>query len=365
VITKNPTTRINDVLATIAGTPHFPAPERARVHAFVSAWVTANHPAASAGTLGYKTFSNLMTMTDVGSAGASDVRAMRRAIFLLWYAMGDQVESAKAKMILSADVQADFVATMQKALCHSDTAAGNPAGTKYVFKDVFRANPMQFLQRNKIFISGVTVFNAATTRNTLRFMMQFNTMNNRYDFNYVGPGVVAGGRHSFDTTSVPALYWGDVPGRTTALTAGSFANIRGTELSGKYMVTTQFTGCSFCLKNTGGGLFGAHISPGYKGASRTTPTPGIDATLLAQQLCGTQPPVVGGDFGNAVPAANPFRVLGKSHSNIPGLAGYDARCTAGGGKYWMSLFGFNNAGAWEIYCQEVIDGGIGKAYRIW
>ena len=362
---KNPTTRLNDILTTINTTPHFPAPERGRVHAFASAFITTHYPPAHAGTANYRAFSNLMTMTDVGQPGNFDQRAMRRAIFLLWYAMGDQMEAAKAKMILTANVQTTFVTTMQKALCHADTAAGNAAGTKYVFKDVFRANPIQFLQRNKVFIAGVTLFNAATTQNVLRFMMEFNAAFDRYDFNHVPADAVVAGRYAFDTTSVPAVYWADVPGRTTDPGTGSFATIRGTQMSGKYMVTTQFTGCAFCLKNTGGGLFAAHVSPGYKGAKRTTPTPGIDATLLAEQLCGTRPPVAGGDFGNAAAAANPFRVFGKAHSNIPGQGGYDAQCTAGGGRNWMSLFGFHNNGAWEIYCQEIVNGDIHRVYQIW
>jgi hypothetical protein len=365
MITKNPATRINDVLATIGGTPHFPATERARVHAFASGYIGGTYPPANASTAGYKAFSDQMTMTDVRQAGSSDERAMRRAIFLLWRAMGDAMEAAKAKMILSADVQAAFVATMQKALCFSDTAAGNPAGTKYVFKDVFRANPLPFLQRNKIMVAGVSAFNAATTQNILRFMMQFDAGRDRYYFSNVSGTVVAGGRYAFDTTSVPAVYWADVPGRTAVVGTGSFAAIRGTQFSGKYMVTTQFTGCAFCLKDTGGGLFAAHVSPSYKGATRTTPTPGIDAKLLAEQLCGTSPPVVGGNFSNAPAGANPFRVFGKGHSNIPGQAGYDGRCAAGGGANWMTLFGFNNNGAWEIYAQEIINNAINSAYRIW
>ena len=362
MITKNAATRLGDVLTTIGTTPHFPPPERGRVLAFATGYMNANYPAGNAKTAAYKSFSNQMTMTDVRQAGTEDERAMRRAIFFLWIAMGDPMEAAKAKMILAGDVQASFVATMQKALCHADTAAGNDAGTKYVFKQVFRANPLQFLQRNKIMISGVTVINAGT-QNVLRFMMEFNAGRNRYEFGIVGPH--AAGKYAFDTTSVPAIYWADVPGRTTTIAAGSFAGIRGTELSGKYMVTTQFTGCAFCVKNTGGGLCAAHVSPGYKGAARPTATPGIDAQLLAEQLCGTRPPVVGGDFANAVPSANPFRVFGKSHSNIPGQGGYDPLCTAGGGKNWMCLFGFNNAGAWEIYCQEIVDDAIKRAYRIW
>jgi hypothetical protein len=31
----------------------------------------------------------------------------------------------------------------------------------------------------------------------------------------------------------------------------------------------------------------------------------------------------------------------------------------------MTLFGFNNNGAWEIYAQEIINNAINSAYRIW
>ena len=366
MITKNAATRISDILLTIATTPHFPVMERTRVSMFATGWIKANYPAANARTATYKAFSDQMTMSDVRQAGSEKERAMRRAIFLLWRAMGEEMEAAKAKMILSADVQAAFVATMQKALCYSDTAAGNAAGTKYVFKEVFRANPLQFLQRNKIMIYGVTNYNAATTQNILTFMMEFVPYRDRYDFTNVAGPVVAGGRYSFDTTSVPGVYWADVPGRGNDPRAGSFGSIRGTQFSGKYMVTTQFTGCALCLKNTGGGLFGAHVSPAYKGEhNEAVATPAIDGTVLAQQLCGTSPQVVGGDFANAPPSNSPFRVFGKAHSNIPGRAGYDAGCAGGVGKNWMTVIGFNNNGAWELYAQEIVDGGINEAYRIW
>lgn len=362
MITKNVTKRITDTLTTIATTPHFPPPERARVHAFASAFVNTHYPATNARSAGYTAFSTGMTMTDVAAAGSEEQRAMRRAIYLLWHAMGEPPHAARVKMVLAGDVRAVFVATMQKALCRGDGAAGDPAGGKYVFKNAFRADPLQFLQRNMIMISGVTTVGPGT-RNMLRFKMEFNAWKDRYEFSIVDDRG-AGGCHSFDATSVPAVYWADVPGRTTALNAGSFAGIRGTEMAGKYMVTTQFTGCSFCLKQTGGGLFAAHVSPGYKGPAREAAAPGIDGTLLARQLCGTEHPVVGGDFGNAPASPNPFHVFGKEHSNLPGQTGYDARCTLGGGQNWMSLFGFNRTGAWEIYCQEVIAGGIGDVSRI-
>jgi hypothetical protein len=53
------------------------------------------------------------------------------------------------------------------------------------------------------------------------------------------------------------------------------------------------------------------------------------------------------------------------HSNIPGQAGYDGRCAAGGGKNWMTVFGFNNNGAWELYSQEIVNDAISNAYRVW
>jgi hypothetical protein len=361
--TKDEATRITETLTTISTNTLVPANERARVHTFAQSYMNTTYPNTNSGA--YKSFSNGMTMTDVNAPGNKPQRALRRAIFLLWSAMGEPMEAAQAKAILVANVQDAYISTMQKALCFADTNNGNTAGTQYVLETIFRGNPLVFLQKNKILILGSSAFNAAADTNILRFSFHFEATRNRYEFWRVDTTAADPvGRYCFNTTSVPAIYWGDVPGRTTNVANGSFAAIRGTRLSGTSMLTTQFTGCAFCLKDNGQ-LYAAHVSPGYKGEARDVATPGIDATVMAQQLANQVATVAGGDFSNAA-GAQPFRVFGKSYSNIPGHgAGYDALCTTGGGVYWMSLFGFRNGGIWRIYGQEIVNREINDAYQIW
>ena len=66
-----------------------------------------------------------------------------------------------------------------------------------------------------------------------------------------------------DVANVPGVVWSDVPNRTRSGIAGSLAGITGTDLGdAPSMLTTQFSGCSFCYKTHLGKTFAAHIVPG-------------------------------------------------------------------------------------------------------
>ena len=106
-----------------------------------------------------------------------------------------------------------------------------------------------------------------------------------------------------------AVHWNETnsslgPGGAHNIDWAILDDIRGIRLSGNHiMVTTQFTGCSFCMQRTGAELFCAHVTPflrGYDGVNTTGPE-------LAARAVAT------GGFSNAgFVGAGPFRVYGRN-----------------------------------------------------
>jgi hypothetical protein len=162
----------------------------------------------------------------------------------------------------------------------------------------------------------------------------------------IDPGPQAG-FFQFAADNVYALPWNRVPARTNNLANGRFDQIHGTELASQFMVTTQFTGCSFCMKDAGH-TYCAHISPSGVGVA------GMTGNTLARQLAGLVPTVTPGDFANA-PGPNPFHVFGAGHGNQGFPNGYPQGLGgAVGGGTWMSVLGVQNgADHYDIYAQVV------------
>jgi hypothetical protein len=188
--------------------------------------------------------------------------------------------------------------------------------------------------------------NSGLARNILSFQFGYDVLSDRYIFK---PATIPeSGYYVFSAVSIPAVNWWDVPGRGRNLNAGSFAQIHGTELSGSnIMLTTQFTGCSFCMKDHGGHVYAAHISP----ASVLTADAACktDGATLAGQICGDIPTVTAGDFGNAAGGVNPFRVYGrdKGNQNFPG--GYPFTSSH---LDYCCIIGFETNGNWQLHCQH-------------
>lgn len=173
--------------------------------------------------------------------------------------------------------------------------------------------------------------------------------------------------HSFQSVSVLAVPWCNVPGRTHNPAAGSFATIAANELTGaNVMISTQFSGCSFCFKQSAGRLFAAHIMPDDSDPQAPKIIPGAHGMgggqIMARQLANKVPAVTGGDFGAPAPAGGAFKVYGAGYSNINGLGnGYPA--ATGGIDKWMTVFGVNRGGSWRIYTQHV-NGAQLKVHRL-
>ena len=171
------------------------------------------------------------------------------------------------------------------------------------------------------------------------------------------------GAHNFPAASVRAVGWADVPGRgavavPAAAGAASFGAIHGTELGGagvRTMMTTEFSGCSFCIKSVGGRTYAAHIMPSP--IVFGVPPP-VDGPRLAQQLEGLAPTVAAGNFANAAGGPGPFRIYGRGHSNHPHHPnGYPGQ---------MTLLGFDaGGGTWRVYSQHRVGDVLGEVVQVW
>lgn len=352
-ITKDDQQRIDETLQFIAASTLVPTQMRTAVAAFVTAFLNQRLPPGTT-RRDLRTFSRQMSMARVPHSGTEVQRNLRRAIHLLWEAMGNHQRAEEAKTCPGGDLVHDYKRSMEKAWLVSETRGGGNVGHQWVFTHGLRHHTRAFLTRNRITIRGSPRIRTDDgDRNVLDFNFSFDPLYDRYAF-----GVGGVGGMTFQTVSVPAVHWATVPGRGNAQDAGSFANVHGTELGGAtVMLTTQFTGCSFCIKDAGR-VLAAHISPSLPSQPHS-----MDGTKLARQLSGQQGGVTGGDFGNGA-GGSPFLVFGRGYSNFGDHGGYDARIQ-GGGTSSMSVIGFlRSTGQWKVYSQQVLDGRIVKAVRI-
>ena len=117
------------------------------------------------------------------------------------------------------------------------------------------------------------------------------------------------------------------------------------------MVTTQFTGCSFCMAEDGGHMYCAHVSPaGIPGfTNNTTGNP------LARRVMAT------GAFANAGGAAP--RVYGRNVGSPPNPDGYDIGA-GGGTDTYMTIVGFPGGATYNIYSQTTRENVISVARQI-
>ncbi|MCG3194811.1 MAG: hypothetical protein DIJKHBIC_04078 [Thermoanaerobaculia bacterium] len=357
-ITKDDQARIDDAFNFIAGTTLVPARMKLAVSTFVSDFIKRKLPTGSS-RQEIRNFSRGMSMAKVHHSGTEGQRALRRAIHLLWEAMENHERAEQAKLTPGIDLVYDFKRSMEKAWIVSEKKGGGLVAHKWVFDNGLKLYTKAFLRRNRLFIQGSSKIDGTQgDQNVLDFEFGFDELKDRYT---IAPKGLGG--YSFKAVSVPAVHWTDVPRRGVTEDSGSFGAMNGTEFDGaSVMVTTQFTGCSFCLKDAGR-LLGAHISPSVPGR----PHPFSSGTKLAQQLSGVQEPAVGkGDFANGNPGTGQLLVYGRGYSNMTGLRdGYDPRIQ-GGGSSGMYIVGFKRpTGQWKVFSQEIVDNHIVKAIRIY
>jgi hypothetical protein len=230
------------------------------------------------------------------------------------------------------------------------------------------ANPEQFLLRHRVMVRGSTAgrvrFSTGPTgdyQNVMAFNFQYNAGSDVFEFLEAPLGLL-GSAHPVQVISVPAVHWSDVPG--VGVAPGNFAGVLGCELAGgpTLMVTTQFTGCSFCWTTHGGVLRASHVSPSgdvakpnYPGGGQALALRLVNQPGLMSNAGNTALTVFGNHAGNAVTPG------GGNAFYPPKVQG------AGAGQMkWVSIFGFGGGG-WRFYTQAVDGAGTimaGEARRI-
>jgi len=308
-------------------------------------------------------------------AGSHADRAKRRAIFLIWTSFekaypGHSAARAHAAMTMpTGNLDAALAAAIKKASVYA-----TPGGAADVFNEVF-TDTRKFLTAHKVIVWGATAGDdkfknllSPTYTNVLTFYFQYDVTTDRFVFGRQA-GPMNGAAHSFQTVSVPGIAWQDVPNVGAA--PGNFAQILGCELTGAtFMLTTQFTGCTFCWTTHGGIVRAAHIGPVRKGrdddpANPTIPYPGggnAAATRIVAQGAAAGMANAGGP-ANAGGAA--LHVFGRGAGNAPVAAGNPFYPSAT--LEYGTIIGRNNGAGWKFYLQAIDSGPlkqISEARRI-
>lgn len=298
----------------------------------------------------------------VGVAPGTDAqREQRRAIALLWAAISSRgAAGLMAQQTAAMNMPAGNLAAALDEAMFFAAAVASQAGITHVFNTHFAPNPLAFIQAHRILIQGTVhgqnllTAPAAGYQNVVAFRFYYVPASQRFQISVAAPVGIPG--HQFNAVSVPALHWRRVPGRgdeanpapPLPFPAPSFAAMQGIEMAGApWMMTTQLTGCSFCLAANGGVTYASHIQPGTE----------ITGQVLANQLMGNVASVgaaVMSNHPNAALAA--VGVFGSGAGNFPVAHGGNAFYPAAGTYQSMSIFG-QDVGGWRIFAQVVLPGG--------
>lgn len=341
LMTKNPQTRVDDVRDDIVALT--PGPQQNAMRAWINHY-WANATGGNAAAL--RNASNLMTMTNVANAGNKQERANRRAlVFLEALKFNTNLQAAKnlVTTIPGGALAGRITPLINKLVVEADQRFGTGALVQAEFNQL-RTQPLVFLQSKRL-LSGAIGAGQANY-----FFYEYAKDQFKID-----PTQPAQYPHAylFNAVAVPGVYWFNVPGRGNNAAAGSFATIAGTKLDtnvGNVMISTMFSGCSFCFKqeNVSHDVYAAHIMPD-DGNGHVVQGGG---TGLARQLGGQVGTVVAGNFTGT--NAGAFHVYGAGWSDLaaPLNVGYPVRTAL---DQFMNIFGTHIGGAWQIYSQHVLN----------
>lgn len=353
---KNATVRVNETIDYIAS--RVPPAEKNAMDGYLHARVQA-----VVGTGPIKGISDPMSMNDLANRGTDVERKKRRAIMLLETVVLTASPTATGAKNLAPgalDGRLNPLLDAARLLCDQNCGTANLLQGKFI---ELRNNPLAFLQNNL-----VLVFGSNTNGPMVQyFVFEYAQGVGKFKFVTARPGVAT---HCYapQVVNIPAVLWSSVPGRTNVANAGSFAGIVGTHLTvASTMVTTQFSGCSLCFRNAGGAVYAAHIWPDDANVPNSAlpvgPSGHGGGTRLAEQLAGLEAPgVAAAGFAAPAPGGPPaVSVYGPGYSNIAGhAAGYPVRV----GNDWTTMLGFDRAGTWEIWSQEVVNAAIAHVVRV-
>jgi hypothetical protein len=266
-----------------------------------------------------KRLSELMSQDGVPNRPAKEAdRALRRAAILVqcavtapdpagWAQKRSDVNATKADF---ATLYGAVLGSAYDSICSGELAAPN--------RDFLLASPLEFLEKHKITVTG----KSASGPVEYGFAME------------KGAYKILAGNPFKTATKLRAI---NVPAVLFNTVERSLDSITGTRSSDhddcSLMLTTQFTGCTYCFMVSADGtsLVAAHIDPGG-GVGRTSPHSGesISQTLR-----------VNGGFKNG--NGGVFRAYGRVAD--AGVFGYPKSATQ------MIITALTHSGRWHVYAQ--------------
>ena len=269
-----------------------------------------------------KRVSELMSQEGVVNrpAQAAD-RGYRRASILLKCALiePDPTKWAEQKKFVNDTKSQSAIASIYAATltdAHDAVCTGSLAGPN---RDLFLTSPLEFLQKYKITVSGKGVSGP--------FEYGFAMDHGAYK-------IMAGNPHQ-TTTNLRAI---NVPAVLYSTIEDSLGAITGTRSSDhadcSVMLTTQFTGCTYCfmVSKDGSSLVAAHIDPGGGvGRASTHTGQSISKALRAS-----------GGFSNG--NGGVFRAYGRVADGSADF-GYPQSSTQ------MIIVALVHKGRWQVYAQ--------------
>ena len=362
---KTDTQRITDTLTFLQNTNIVTLAERTPAYQLAQDFINAVHPATGAGTPAYHQFSMSMSLGYHQHNDPNDRRKMARALFLLWKAIkhndnGFTMPFQTAAQINQATAERTLRNYIRKARCVYESVHGGHAGADHVLTQVFQGGQRrEFLRHNKVIVAGSAFLDPGQApENVLPCKFGYNPARDRYEFRV--REAAGNGEFPIDVESVTAFHWTDQryvplpllpPPPPYVIGTTNFGQLTGIRLSGaEIMVTTQFTGCSFCMAEHLGHMYCAHVSPYVLGMA-----PNTDGLTLATRVIAT------GAFANAGGAAP--RVYGRNLGSAPNPGGYDIAGGGGAGTY-MTIVGFPGGTSYEIYSQTTRANAIRDARQI-
>ena len=356
---KDSTVRINSVLAFIQNCGLLTANERNSAHQLATNFINNRHPPGHAGQVAYENFSGGMSLGFHMGNDPNNYRNMKRATYLLAHAINDvhmnAIGAVHPGQIADGAATVTLQDMLRKAACVRDAQTGSTNAAQQALNALYNL-PLQFLATNKLIVLGSSLRDATQgDQNVLQFDFGYDPGGNRYVFQPTGPHP---GHCPVAVDSVVAQKW------TTAgdwlnhqATNGDFRQIQAIELASQFMVTTQFTGCSFCMKRHGGHVYCAHVAPQRDAAANAAPV--LTGTQVATRIANNNG--VLGDFANAA-GGGPLSIYGAAFSSNIGPGGYPNGL--GGGTGYMTVVGVQRGADYEIYSQVTQNAMITAHQRI-
>jgi hypothetical protein len=351
---KDSTVRIDSVLALIQTTTVVPAPVRTEAYNLVNNFITTDYPAINAGHAGYETFSKAMSLGFHLGKDTDNLRNMKRACFMLGSAIKKAEPGAKAPNIGTiVNPNIAFPDAMRKAACVQGVKTGTTAGAQGALT-YLKDHPLEFLQTNKLIVKGTTRRDLTQgDANVLNYNFGFRPDKDTYEFNQTA----LQGYYGTQVDSITAMHFSLVPGGHDATAAGplgDFSQIPGIRLTSDIMITTQFTGCAFCM-SANNGVYCAHVAPVDRNLANA---PVTDGNLLSRRIA------VNGNFANAHTPGG-LSIYGSGFSqNLghgAGTSGYPRPLEMN----YMTVIGVRHMPTYAIYAQVTgLDDGIAAAKRI-